>query len=103
MSQFEVTTITEPDRRIGEAEEKRLTNLSRTERWRRAKEGRYPPKGELGPLLSEVVAFVTDPKNYRYFGDPVVTVRKGEKAVKVRQVRRRAVIRREPDTDEVSV
>lgn len=86
----EIFTTEEPDRRICEAEELSLTGLSRVTRWKYAKEGRYPPKGSLGPWLSEVLLFCSDPENYQ-FGESVVSDDADRDDVPVRNVRRRAV------------
>ena len=84
----EIITIEEPDRRVSEAEEKIITNLSRTTRWRLANAGKYPSKGLLGPWLSEVLLFADDPENFRVDG-----VERKESIIPVRKVRRRAVKR----------
>ena len=88
----EVVTVEEIDRRISETEEKTITGLSRTTRWRLANEGRYPPKGSLGPWLSEVMLFADDPDNYRVNG---ADTPKSE--VLVRKVKRRAIRRKQTE------
>ena len=82
----EVITVEEIDRPISEAEERVATGLSRTTRWRLANEGRYPKKGLLGPWLSEVLLFASDPENYRVTDSP-----QKEGKVSVRKIRRRVV------------
>jgi hypothetical protein len=89
----EIYTIEEPDRRLSEAEELELTNQSRTTRWKLAKEGRYPPKGAIGPWLSDVLLYCADPDDYRYNGESAVSSDAEKPDVKVRKVRRRAVRR----------
>ncbi len=82
----EIITVEEPDRRVSETEEKLLTGLSRTTRWRLTNEGRYPKKGTLGPWLSEVLQFADDPENFRVDG-----AERKESIIPVRKVRRRAI------------
>ena len=81
----EIITVEEPDRRISESEERSITGLSRTTRWRLTNEGRYPKKGILGPWLSEVLQFANDPENFR------VDRAERKQTVSVRKVRRRAI------------
>ncbi len=85
----EIITVEEPDRRVSEAEEKTITGLSRTTRWRLSNEGKYPPKGSLGPWLSEVLLFADDPDNYSAGGAEVP-----KSTISIRKVKRRAVKRR---------
>ena len=87
----EVYVIDEPDRLVREPEELKLTGQSRTTRWNLAKEGRYPPKGKLGPWLSDVLQYCADPENYRYIGEVTESDSPVPPPVKVRKVRRRAV------------
>ena len=91
MEAVEIYSIEEPDRRVSEEEQLTLTGLSRTTRWRLASEGRYPPKGTLGPWLSDVLLFCADPDNYRFSGESAVSNDADKPAVTVRKVRRRAV------------
>ncbi len=83
--------LEEADRRLNERDELKITGLSRTTRWRLARDGRYPPKSLLGPWLSEVLSFCADPDAYRYSGDLVVGDAPVPPPVKLRQIRRRAV------------
>lgn len=87
----ETYQIDEFDRRLSEDEEAQLTNLSRTTRWKLAREGRYPPKGLLGPWLSDVLQFVVDPENYRFPGEGVVSDDVKRPDVRRRRIKRRAV------------
>jgi len=53
----------EPDRFIREPEEKRITGLSRTTRWRLERAGKYPKRIQISEnakarLLSQIVAWM---------------------------------------------
>lgn len=93
MEAVEIYTVDEYDRRVSETEELGLTGQSRTTRWKLTREGKYPPKGALGPWLSEVLSYCADPDNYRYHenGESVVSDDADRPDVKVRKVRRRRV------------
>lgn len=59
------TTTPEPDRFVREAEEKRLTGLSRTTRWRLEKQGKYPRRYRISAnakarLFSEIMEWMRE-------------------------------------------